>query len=56
VTATDDGLYGFILTRILDDSALFTRKALAVSFAGEPDRERQSRRAAKWTPAAIIIS
>jgi hypothetical protein len=56
VTETSDGLYGFILTRILDDSALFTRKAVAVSFEGEPDRERQSRRAVKWTPAVLMIS
>jgi hypothetical protein len=56
VTETDDGLRGFILTRILDDSALFTRKAVPVNFDGEPDRDRQSRRAAKWTPAKLVIS
>ena len=56
VTETGDGLYGFILPRILDDSALFTRKAVAASFEGEPDSERQSRRAAKWTPAKIVVS
>jgi hypothetical protein len=54
VTETEDGLRGFVLTRILDDSALFTRKPVAVSFEGEPDRERQSRRSAKWTPASLI--
>jgi hypothetical protein len=54
VTAADDGLRGFILARILDESTLFTRKAVAVSFGGEPDRERQSRRSAKWTPAALV--
>jgi hypothetical protein len=56
VTETDDGLRGFILTRILDDRAFFTRKAVAVSFDAEPDRDRQSRRAAKWTPATLVIS
>jgi hypothetical protein len=56
VTRTEDGLRGFILTRILDDRALFTRKPVAVSFADEPDRERQSRRAAKWTPTVFVTS
>lgn len=56
VTQTDHGLRGFILTRILDERALFTRKPVAVSFEGEPDSTRQSRRSAKWTPAALVIS